>query len=83
MLAAGGTAFNLNMKTRNEIIVLNGQDSMVWVEALIQFDGGEFLSTVYQVEVVEKTVSKSSILSDFHLVFLFWKIFKYLESAFG
>ncbi|KAG6608558.1 hypothetical protein SDJN03_01900, partial [Cucurbita argyrosperma subsp. sororia] len=31
------------------------KDTVVWVEALIQFDRGEFLSTVYQVGVVEKT----------------------------
>ena len=74
------------MKTRSRMIVLNGQDSMVWVEALIPFDRGELLSTVHQVGVVEKTVSKHWILFDFHFVFLlytFLVIFKYLESAFG
>ena len=33
------------------------QDSMVWVEALIPFDKGEFLSTIHKVGMVERTVS--------------------------
>ncbi|KAL7261871.1 hypothetical protein ACSBR1_000295 [Camellia fascicularis] len=31
------------------------KDSMVWVEALIPFNKGEFLSTIHQVGMVEKT----------------------------
>lgn len=31
------------------------KDSMVWVEALIPFDKGEFLSTIHQFGVVERT----------------------------
>lgn len=60
------------MKTRSEMIVLIGQDSMVWVEALIPFDRGELLSTVHQVGMVEKTVSQWRILFDFHFVFLLY-----------
>ncbi|CAL5356387.1 unnamed protein product [Camellia sinensis] len=32
------------------------KDSMVWVEALIPFNKGEFLSTIHQVGMVEKTI---------------------------
>ena len=53
------------------MIVLNGQDSMVWIEALIPFDRGELLSTVHQVGVVEKAVSKWRIRFNFHFVFLY------------
>lgn len=35
---------------------------MVWVEALIPFDKGELLSTLYHVGIVERTVSLSSCL---------------------
>jgi hypothetical protein len=31
---------------------------MVWVEALLPFENGDLLSTIHQVGMVEKTVSK-------------------------
>lgn len=40
---------------------VDGQDSMVWVEALVPFDKGELLSTIHQVGMVERTVSIHSL----------------------
>ncbi|KAL2892750.1 GTPase HflX [Bienertia sinuspersici] len=34
------------------------KDSMVWVEALVPFDKGELLSSIHQIGMVERTVSK-------------------------
>lgn len=43
---------------------------MVWVEALIPFDKGEFLSTIHQFGVVERTVSIVFCTLNKHVVFL-------------
>lgn len=49
---------------------------MVWVEALLPFENGDLLSTIHQVGMVEKTVSKHPCpLINCHLLIKIWNRF--------